>query len=77
MQPVSPENGIAYKGMWWLTPRRTRSVEEMVGKSNSFACIYARISGAPPETTLSPAAAVEQHWRWVRAIVDLNAPSNR
>ncbi len=57
--------------MYWLAPRRTRLINEMMSTRDGLVCVYARVVNPSATVTLSPGGAIEEHTKWVRALVTL------
>ncbi len=71
LSPVQTSGTLDQKYEWWLSPRRAHAVVNTLKRDDHCAFIYARVVDAPAAAPLDPKAAIEQHWQWIRALVDL------
>jgi hypothetical protein len=54
-----------------LSMRRTDRIEQWVAERPDLACVYAQCENPGAVVELKNSAAIEQHWKVVRALVPL------
>ncbi|HET6248628.1 MAG TPA: hypothetical protein VFE47_13080 [Tepidisphaeraceae bacterium] len=71
-QPPLVKKDDLWKTAAMLNVRRGRQMADQVA-SGKFAIIYAETDNPTPAATLANQHAVEEHWQFIRALVELNA----